>query len=872
MKIATITWTLLFSALISYTASAANFSAAQIAQFKQLPQAEQQALAKQYGVDLSSLTGGSDASQKTPAQSTIEPRKLDTAPAKASEPQTNSNGLIDFGYDLFASQPSSYTPVDDLPVPNNYLIAPGDEIDIQLFGSQNQSYQLDVGRDGAVQFPQLGPIHVAGQTFKELKANLTHRIKKQILGVDLSISLGSLRTMQVYVTGDVYQPGAYNIPSLATVTQALIAAGGFRKTGSLRTIVIRRNHKVIDRLDLYDLLLEGKTNHDIRLESGDTVFVGAKGASASISGQVRRPAVYEIKPGETLGRLLKDAGGSSAAAYLQQVEIKRFQADGVHVITADLSRAKGRDLVLKDGDSIRIHRVSDQLQNVVMIRGAVTRQGAYAFHQGMKISDLFTNASDDLLPNTDQNYALLVREIDPEHHIKVLQFNLGDAIRSPLGKQNLTLQDNDQLFVFADALNVKAWEEPSAKPLVNQHAAANSNDATNAVTINPDSGVQVVNDKKPQPHFLDHSGNQQEAAGPDSRQNLLQPILQRLQQQAVNGEPLQEYVISGSVPYPGTYPLVEGATLKDAVAAAGGLLESAAKDEAELTRSVVMPGKISLYHQRFDLVKTLTGQAPDFALQSKDRIEIQRKTNWTVDNTVEIQGEVNHPGIYTIGKGESIADLVARAGGLTQYAYPQGAIFSRAILRAQEQQRMKMLADNLRQEIASLALRRQTTSAQYTTSPTDALKVVDDLNSVPAMGRLVINLPKILRGNENDDVSLENGDKLYIPPKRNTISVMGQVQLASNFTFDPSKSVQQYIDMAGGEKKQADDERIYVIRANGAVMLPNQSYWFARSSKPLQPGDTIIVPINTDYLDGLSTLSTATQIMYQLGVAWKAVK
>ncbi|MFM2482038.1 SLBB domain-containing protein [Celerinatantimonas sp. YJH-8] len=888
--------------LINFTAIAApNFSAAQIAQFQQLPRAQQQALARQYGVNINDLTAAGSTSTTTsrPPVQTISPRPQNRETDQHLDSQANNQQLINFGYDLFSGQPSSYTPIDDLPVPNNYLIAPNDEIDVQLFGSQNTSYALDVSRDGSIQFPELGPIHVAGQTFKELKANLTNRIKKQILGVDVSISLGSLRMMQVYVTGDVYQPGAYNIPSLATVTQALIAAGGFRQSGSLRDITIRRNNKVIDHLDLYELLLKGKTDHDIRLQSGDTVFVAAKGQSVSIDGQVRRPAVYEIKSGDSLGQLLADAGGSQANAYLQQVQIKRYSASGEQVLTKDLTTSEGKSFHLQDGDKVHLAPVSEQLLHSVIVRGAVTRQGAFAFRNGMKIADLFSNKEDDLLPNTDQNYALVVREIDALHHIKVLQFNLGHAIRQPESADNLILKDSDQVVVFANDLQVQSWQEPethlatstiqSTQNVVNGSsansaalAAAGSEQAANAdlqnsrsnqVQIDHDTGVQIVTTPKSRSNLFNNSDNtNQQASSPDSRENLLQPILHRLRQQAVNGQAVQIYEIAGAVKYPGTYPLVEGASIKAAIAAAGGLLESAAKDEAELTRALVMPGQVSLAHQKFDLAKILQNQQQaNFALQSKDRIVIQRKTNWTVDNTVEIQGEVRHPGTYTIGKGETIADLVARAGGLTQYAYPQAAIFSRESLRLQEQQRKQMMANNLRQEIASLALRRQTNTATYNSTPQEAMQVADQLANIPAIGRLVIKLPNILRGDEHSDVMLENGDRLYIPPQRNTISVIGQVQLASNFTYDPSKSVEQYIDAAGGAKKQADVDRIYVIQANGAVMLPNRSFWFSRSHRKLQPGDTIIVPIDTDYLDGLSTLATATQIMYQIGVAWKAI-
>ncbi|WP_198298089.1 SLBB domain-containing protein [Vibrio gazogenes] len=881
-----------FVSFSSFSSWSANFTASQLAQFKQLSPAQQQALARQYGVDLSILMASDKAEDISQPVQTIQPRYIDEQ-QKTTEGDTQKTAkegeddaaeqLVNFGYDLFSGQPSSHTPVDDLPVPNNYLIAAGDEINVQLFGSQNNSYSLNVSRDGSIQFPNLGPIHVAGQTFSELKANLTERIKKQILGIDVAISLGSLRIMQVYVAGDVYQPGAYNIPSLATVTQALIAAGGFSKSGSLRNVTVRRENKVIAQLDLYNLLLQGNNLSDIRLQSGDTVFVAAKGPSVSIRGEIRRPAVYEIKSGTTMKQLMKLAGGSKASAYLPQLQVKRYQKNGIHIHTLDLTNGKDKQFVLQDGDDITVNPISDVLKNAVIVRGAAIRQGAYAYSQGMRISDLFSSA-DDLAPNADLDYALIVRETGHKHGIKVLQFSLNNAINMANSSDDLVLQANDQLFVFATDLSLNEWKTESVKqqPTTSGDLFTHSEEQKEKEGMQKDSskkrdaltGIELVDSEKPKLAVQDSDKDVQEMqnSDPASRSRLLEPLISRLQLQAVNGERAKIYEISGAVRYPGVYPLVENGSLKDAIMAAGGLLESAAKDEAELSRVISMPGTIAIHHQTFDLIKALTNPHENFLLESKDRVVVQRKTNWKTNNIVEIQGEVMHPGSYTINQGETIQDLVRRSGGLSQFAYPQGAVFSREVLRLQEEQRMKMVTNNLRQEIASLTLRRQSSAATYTSSPTEAMKVVDDLLDIPAIGRLVIDLPNILLGNAQDDVMLEDGDKLYIPPRRNTISVLGQVQIASNFTFKPGLSVEKYIGLAGGEKKQADTDRVYVIRANGAVMLPNQSHWFVRAEKSLEPGDTIVVPIDTDYLDGLSTFSTATQMMYQIGVAWNAIK
>jgi protein involved in polysaccharide export with SLBB domain len=883
----------LFFTSINIFSFAADLTPTQIAQMKQLSKTQQEALARQYGVDLSDLKDSKEPKKRHSVQTiserpeeqelydfhTDESLQTDNyLQAIKTEKEINaSKPLIDFGYDLFAGQPSSYTPLDDLPVPNSYLIAPGDEIVVQVYGSQNDNYHLTVSRDGSIQFPELGPVHVAGQTMGELKANLTKRIEKQILGGQVAISLGALRMMQIYVTGDVYRPGAYNIPSLAPVTQALIAAGGFSRSGSLRDITIRRNNKVVDHLDLYGLLLRGDKKHDIRLQSGDTVFVAPKGATVSIRGQIHRPAYYEIRPGTTLFRLIQIAGGSKANAYIQQIQIKRYQSNGIHVYTLDLTKTADKQFILQDGDDVNLYPISDTMKNAVMVRGAVVRQGVYAYHHGMTVGDLFTSSTDDLMPNADFDYALVVREINDKHDIKVLQFSVGQAINHPGTVTDLVLKPNDQIIIFATDLSLSAWQPPAIRSVTQQ---INESRSLAQVKSNQESrrdaltGVRLVSDNSPKltTSNSETDNQEQQRQEPYSRIHLLEPVIDRLKQQAVNEQKVKIFEVSGSVRYPGIYPLVEGGKLKDAITAAGGLLESATKDQAELSRVVIMPSSVSLYHRQFDLEDALTKPKDNFLLESKDRIVIQRKTNWTAENVVEILGEVRHPGSYTINQGETIADLVKRAGGLTQYAYPQGSVFSREILREQEKQRMKMVTNSLRQEIASLALRRQSNSASYPTSPVDALKVVDDLTTLPAVGRLVINLPHILRGDKQANVLLESGDKLYIPPKRNTISVLGQVQMASNFTYEPDISIGGYIDMAGGEKKQADTERIYVIRANGSVMLPNKSRWFTRSSRPLKPGDTIVVPINTDYLDGLSTFSTATQIMYQIGVAWNAIK
>ena len=356
-----------------------------------------------------------------------------------------------------------------------------------------------------------------------------------------------------------------------------------------------------------------------------------------------------------------------------------------------------------------------------------------------------------------------------------------------------------------------------------------------------------------------------------SRESLLKPIIERLKAQASLDEQAKIIEITGAVKYPGVYPLTENSSFEKLIAAAGGFAEQAFLYSAELSRSEKIKQDFVVQHYAFSPNEILSGQ-DKLDIQAQDHIVIKTQPNWQRGNSIELQGEVVFPGTYTFQRGETIQDLIERAGGLTQFAYAQGAVFSRESLRRQEEERLKLLNLQLKQEIGNLALRRQNSSATYTTSPAEAMTIADELASTEAIGRLVINLTKALAGNSDADIIVEKGDKLYVPARQPIISVMGEVQFSSNHTFTPGMTIDDYISSAGGTKKQADTDRVYVVRADGSVMLPNNSFWFSRKSSPLEPGDTIIVPLDTDYLDGLSTLTSATQILYQIGVAWSAVK
>jgi protein involved in polysaccharide export with SLBB domain len=846
-----------------------------IAKFKQLSPAQQQALAAQYGIDPSQLGASSTKSSVTPVNTApvAAPREVDYSqvsqrPLVAGVEQEGK--LQPFGYSVFAGEPLTDAPVVDMPVADDYVMGPGDEIRVQLYGKENASYSLAIGREGFIDFPSLGPIAASGQTFQQLRSELENRIKEQKIGVEAFISFGALRTMQVFVMGDAYRPGAYNVNGMATVTQALQAAGGIDTVGSLRKIQVKRaGQKVID-VDLYKMLVWGDTSQDIRLRSGDTVFIPAKGSEISIDGLVKRPAIYELSGPAALVNVLGLAGGMKAAA-LKEVSVTRYGETGMRVFNLNLSNQHDRQFVVRDGDKIAVKPSSTEYSQAIVVKGAVVREGVFSFQPGMRISRVLQSADRDLTSVTDLNYALVVREVDAQRNIEVLQFNLGRALQVPGGEDDIRLQPRDQVLIFSndatDRLKQLANTRTSSATINKQaqQRIAQQADAVDNSTGADVSRAQLAEEKMT---LAEVSGTTKtEAMVGVSRQALLAPVIERLKAQAAQGKPVQIAEVRGEVKYPGIYPLTPYSRTHDLIMAAGGFNEQA--NVIELSRVSERGDDIAIENQRLDLATAnrVTGSP---LVQSKDSLNVLPHPQWREEATVQVFGEVKYPGTYTVRRGESLQDLIQRVGGITPYANPNGAVFAREALRKQEAERISLLRDELKQEIATMTLRRQSSIANYTSSPAEAMTVVNQLENSKAVGRMTIDMPAILSGDKQADVMLQDGDKLYVPALQNVVSIQGMVQFPSSHVYDGNLSVNDYLSRAGGTKKQADTDRIYVIKANGSVMLPGDSWFGGRKS--LEPGDTIVVPVDSDYLDNLSIMTSATQVLYQLGVAWSAIK
>lgn len=519
--------------------------------------------------------------------------------------------------------------------------------------------------------------------------------------------------------------------------------------------------------------------------------------------------------------------------------------------------------------------------------GAVTYPGSYSWQKGDTISRLIGAPKSDLLPIADFDYGLIIREVNSKRDIEVYQFSPLQA--SQMNKyHDLELQPRDTIVIFSryqekaneeNALNsmalteeqlklrerLKLWGEYEDKQFyefVDLGSALDKELAENLAeeTKKASSISELLKS--------DSKQLKDEEYAVFSREKLLQPILAKLNQQATYNQQVKVFGVRGEVRFEGIYPLPVNGTVSKAVAAAGGLKESAYLANAEITR-FTSNTETSLEHVSISLSEALNNDMQDkFSINSKDALNIYPIPNWQKDQSIRILGEVRFPGTYTIKKGEQLADVLKRAGGFTNYAFPAGAVFTREAIRIQEQQQLDKLSEDLRRDIASKSFNNSITDASLSYSDMDNL--LKDLADVDAVGRLVLDLPAVEKGQIT--IELQDKDALYIPSKRSNVSVIGEVSFATSHLYDPSLSLDDYIRRSGGLKQRADGERIYIIKASGLVEIPDESSWFAVNDNiQLEAGDTIVVPLDSEYVDNLTLWSTATQILYQMGIAVAAI-
>jgi protein involved in polysaccharide export with SLBB domain len=616
----------------------------------------------------------------------------------------------------------------------------------------------------------------------------------------------------VFVVGEVNAPGSYAVSGLSTITSALFASGGVKPIGSLRNIQLKRSGKLIRQLDLYDLLLRGDTANDAHLQSGDVVFVPAVGGTVAVAGEVRRPAIYEIKGPSDPSSLVEMAGGFTPDADSSTGELTRINARQQRVvIDVDFTGYK-EALILQNGDKLRVARLRPTIDSGVQVQGEVFHPGAYAWHEGLRLTDVIRSIS-ELKLDADQHYLLIRREQPPDRRIAALSADLAAALHNPESAANVLLEPHDQINVF-----------------------------------DLESG----------------------------RQRILRPLLDELKDQATQAAPAQTVAISGKVKAVGDYPLEINMRVSDLIRAGGSLDDAAYGGSAELSRFVIENGQARRTEViPVDLAAVLRGDpSADIPLQPYDGLFIKEISGWSEQEQVTLSGEVRFPGNYPIKRGETLKSVIDRAGGLTDLAFVEGGVFTREELQKREQKEIDRLTDQMQNQLAESSLmlsRAGQVGAAQTLSVGQTLLV--QLRSAKAVGRLVIDLPAALGATKGsaDDIVLKGGDQLIIPKRSQEVTVIGEVQNVTSHLYHPGLTRDEYIGLSGGATRMADQSRTYVVRADGTVVAGANRWRRAGSAAGIHPGDTIVVPLDTERMPALPLWQSVTTILYNIAIAVAAV-
>lgn len=745
----------------------------------------------------------------------IEPAfiRLEVQVVKLPLEKQGLDGLKPFGYELFDDDSvSTFAPITQVPVPGDYVVGPGDQLEIQLFGNQNRNLRLTVGADGDIRFPELGPIRVGGRRFSAVQSDVEGRVARQMIGVRASVSMGQPRSIRIFVLGEAKRPGTYTVSGLATMTAALYASGGIEHVGSLRNIQLKRQGQLVRTLDLYDLLIRGDTSDDAKLLPGDVIFIPPVGTRVAVDGEVRRPALYELRNESSIAEIVVLAGGLTAEADTARASLMRIDVQGRRVVTGVRLDAAATES-LRNGDALRVLRLRPQVDSGVVLQGHVYRPGPYAYREGMRLTDLIGSV-DELRPNADQHYVLVRREVPPARRITGVSADLAAALRAPGSSADIPLMPRDEVLVF----DLEA-----------------------------------------------------------GRARVLEPLLDEIRLQSSIEQPTEIVHIEGRVRAPGEYPLEPGMTVSDLLRAGGRPDDAAYGGRAELTRySVASGAQRQTELIEVDLTAALRGDPEaDVPLQPFDFLSVKELPEWGAEETVTLKGEVRFPGIYPVRRGETLQSVLRRAGGLNEHAFAEGAIFARLELKRREQEQIDRLSDRLQRDLASLALQGAAANqggAAATIQVGQAL--LAQLESTSAVGRLVIDLPRVIDARQGsvDDVVLRDGDELIVPRIQQEVTVIGEVQNATSHLWRPDLGRDGYISLSGGTTRKADRGKIYVVRANGGVVAAESSRWFSGGGNVrMRPGDTVVVPLDTERLPALPFWQAVTSIIYNVAIAAAAV-
>lgn len=674
--------------------------------------------------------------------------------------QTDSVRLV-YGHNIFSGRNLTFAPSENLATPENYRLGPGDEVIIDIWGTNQATIRQTISPDGFINIDDIGIVYLSGMTVKEADSFMRRKLN-QIYSVagdnpksEMKLTLGSIRTIQVNIMGEVVMPGTYYLSSLSNLYHAVYRAGGVNALGSLRDIQLVRDGKKVASVDVYDFLMNGTLPADITLQEGDIVLVHPYDALVDISGNVKRPMLYELKEGETISDLIIYAGGFKGDAYTSNLRMIRRNGREYQVFTID--QPDYTSFKLMDGDAVSVGAMLDRYENKLEIRGAVYRPGIYQLCDNISTVSQLIAKADGLTGDAFTNRAILHREKE-DLTLEVIPLDIRSILNGTV--PDVVLQKNDALYI-------------------------------------------------PSIHDLQDMGF---------------------------------ITVSGEVARPGDYVFADNTTLEDIIIQAGGLLESASMVKVDVSRRVKDPSSTvptdtisRIYSFSIKDGFVIDGE-PGFILAPYDRVMVRRSPGYSAQRQVSVSGEVVFAGSYTLThKNQRISELVADAGGVTDWAYVKGARLVRRI-NSDERTRMDAVLETMGRGRDSI----------------DVSKL--DMGNVYYVG---IDLSDALANPGGDtDLVLREGDELQIPEYNNTVRISGNVMYPNTVVYDSSLRVKDFVEMAGGYGFRSKKNKAYVIYMNGTVAKAGRNM-----KAVVQPGCEIVVPAkgrNPEALQSILSIATTS--------------
>ena len=643
-----------------------------------------------------------------------------------------------FGRDIFNNKNLTFEPVMNIATPQNYVLGPGDQLIIDVYGDTQRSEQLTVSPDGDVNVPDYGPVHVAGLSVSAAQNKVRSHLGTYYESSDIKVTVGQTRTILVNVMGEVKTPGTYTLSAFATVFHALYMAGGVSDLGTLRNIKVYRQGRLISVVDVYEFILNGRLAGNVRLMDNDVVQVGTYESIVDIAGRVKRPMAYELRKNESLATLLKYSGNFANDAYKKSLRV--FRKNGRMKSVYNVEEFEMPEFKMFDGDSVEVDSIIDRFENTVEVKGAIYRPGMYQLGEKVNSVRSLIESADGLTEEAMLSRAV-IRRMKPNRTQEVLTVDLKGIIEGTAA--DVPLENEDILFI----------------------------------------PIQAVH------------------------QNL------------------RTLSIDGEVIFPGTYEYAEKMTVEDLILQAGGLTDNASTVKVDVARRMIDPEATT---STMEIAKTYSFSIKpgfefdgdkSFTLQPYDAVSVRRSPVSVEPFRVRVEGEIAFEGFYTLEqKNQRLSDVVKAAGGVIPGAYVRGARLIR-----------NMNEDELARRDELIKMARQSAAA----SAKDSLSLEQLATETTYL--VGIHLDEALANPGCDeDVELQDGDRLVIPRYNRTVKISGDVQKSNTVAFKDKKNYKYYISQAGGYGKRARKSHTYILYQNGTI---------AKASKgDIEPGCEIVVP------------------------------